>query len=254
MRIQVLGGHGGLARGFSTTSFLINGELLIDAGAVASTLSVEEQSKIDHILISHSHLDHIKDLAFICDNCFGMRAKPFQVYTHQTVKTILKTHLFNETIWPDFTILPNETNPTMQINAVEPEKPLKINDYIITPVKVQHPNDAMGFIIEQGDTTVLFTVDTAATDRIWELARGIKNLKAIFTEVSFPNALKGVAKSSDHHTPMSMQAELNKMPPNIPVVLTHLKPNYRAVILKELSELNEKRLRVLEKDGEVFNF
>ncbi len=254
MRIQVLGGHGGLARGFSTTSFLINGELLIDAGAVASTLSVDEQSKIDHILISHSHLDHIKDLAFICDNCFGMRATPFQVYTHPTVKTILKTHLFNETIWPDFTILPNESNPTMLINAVEPEKPLKIKDYIITPVKVQHPNDAMGFIIEQGDTTVLFTVDTAATERIWELARGIKNLKAIFTEVSFPNALKGVAKSSDHHTPMSMKAELTKMPPNIPVVLTHLKPNYRAVILKELSELNEKRLRVLEKDGEVFNF
>ena len=93
MRIQVLGGHGGLARGFSTTSFLINDELLIDAGAVASTLSVTEQSRIDHILISHSHLDHIKDLAFICDNCFGLRKTPFQVYTHATVKKILKEHL-----------------------------------------------------------------------------------------------------------------------------------------------------------------
>jgi len=71
MKIKILGGHGGLARGFSTTSFLIDDELLIDAGSVASTLSVEEQSKINHILISHSHLDHIKDLAFICDNCFG---------------------------------------------------------------------------------------------------------------------------------------------------------------------------------------
>jgi ribonuclease BN (tRNA processing enzyme) len=254
MRIQVLGGHGGLAKGFSTTSFLINGELLIDAGAVASTLSVEEQSKIDHILISHSHLDHIKDLAFICDNCFGMRETPFQVYTHATVKKILKEHFFNETIWPDFTILPNEKNPTIQINAIEPEKPFQLNGYTITPVKVQHPNDAMGYIIEHSGKAVLFTVDTAATERIWEVAKGIKNIKAVFTDVSFPNSLKGVAIASDHHTPASIKIELEKMPPNVPVILTHLKPNYREEILKELSELNEKRLRVLERDGEVFNF
>jgi cAMP phosphodiesterase len=112
----------------------------------------------------------------------------------------------------------------------------------------------MGFIIEDVDSSVLFTVDTAATERIWEKAKEIKNLKAIFTEVSFPNALKGVAIASDHHTPKSLQAELAKMPPNIPVILTHLKPNFREVIMKEISDLQEKRLRVLEKDGEVFNF
>lgn len=254
MRIQILGGHGGQAKGFATTSFLINGELLIDAGSVAATLSVEEQSKIDHILISHSHLDHIKDLAFICDNCFGMRPTPFKVYTHSTVKKILKEHMFNETIWPDFTILPNENNPTIEIHPVEPEKPFTLKNYTITPVKVQHPNDAMGFIIEQGSSAVLFTVDTASTERIWEVARGFKNLKAIFTEVSFPNSLKGVAQASDHHTPLTLKTEIQKMPKDIPIILTHLKPNFRDIILKELGELNESRLRVLERDGEVFEF
>ncbi len=254
MRIQVLGGHGGQALGFSTTSFLINDELLIDAGSVTAMLTVEQQSKIDHILISHSHLDHIKDLAFMCDNCFGMRPRPFQVYTHETVKKILKDHLFNETIWPDFTILPNEKNPTIQINAIKPEKTITINQYKITPIKVQHPNDAMGFIIEEGDSSVLFTMDTAATERIWQVAREKKNLKAIFTEVSFPNSLKGVAIASDHHTPNSMKVELSKMPLDIPVILTHLKPNFREVIMREVSDLHESRLRVLVKDGEVFNF
>lgn len=254
MRIQVLGGHGGQAPGFSTTSFLINGELLIDAGAVASVLSVDEQTKIDHILISHSHLDHIKDLAFLCDNCFGLRKDPFEVYTHASVKKILKDHLFNETIWPDFTILPNEIHPTIRINAIEPEKTFSIEKYKITPILVQHPNDAMGFIIEDPSCAVLFTVDTAATERIWQKARDIKNLKAIFTEVSFPNALKGVAKSSDHHTPSSLKQEISKMPPSIPIILTHFKPNYREVIFKELKELNEDRIQVLEHDGMVFNF
>ena len=254
MRIQVLGGHGGLSRGYLTTSFLINGELLIDAGCIASALSVEEQARIDHILISHSHLDHIKDLAFICDNCFGLRKSPFQVYTHETVKRILKAHFFNETIWPDFTALPNDKKPTIQINAIAPEVKFKIKDYSIIPVKTQHPNDSMGFIIEHNDSSVLFTMDTASTERIWQIAREIKNLKAIFTDVSFLNALKGVAIASDHHTPLSIKAEIIKMPPHIPIVLTHLKPSYREVILKELSELNEKRLRVLEKDGEIFEF
>jgi ribonuclease BN (tRNA processing enzyme) len=254
MRIQILGGHGGLAPGFSTTSFLINGELLIDAGAVASVLSVEAQSKIDHILISHSHLDHIKDLAFICDNCFGMREKPFEVHTHATVKKILKDHLFNETIWPDFTILPSEAKPTMRINAIEPDKTIQLMQYKITPVLVQHPNNAMGFIVEEKDTAVLFTVDTAATERIWEIAREMKNLKAIFTEVSFPNSLKNIAVASDHHTPLSLKAEIQKMPPTIPIILTHLKPNFRDEIFKELKQLGEKRIQVLEYDGMTFDF
>jgi ribonuclease BN (tRNA processing enzyme) len=254
MRIQILGGHGGQSRGYATTSFLIDDHLLLDAGAVASTLSVEEQSRIDFILISHSHLDHIKDLAFICDNCFGMKEGPFEVYTHPTVKQILKTHFFNETIWPDFTKLPNETKPTIRINEALPEIPFVIGKYKITAVKVQHPNDAMGFIIEDDKTSVLFTVDTAATSRIWELGHKVKNLKAIFTEVSFPNALKNVAAASDHHTPQSLKEEIKKMPANIPVVLTHLKPSFKEVIQKELMELNEPRLHVIQQDGEVFEF
>ncbi len=254
MRIQVLGGHGGLARGFSATSFLIDHKLLIDAGSVASTLSVEDQAKIDHILVSHSHLDHTKDLAFLCDNCFGMRAEPFRVYTHGTVKNHIMAHLFNDTIWPDFTALPSRDKPTIEIHSINPEESLILGKYKITPVKVQHPNDAMGFIIEEGETAVLFTVDTGPTERIWEIARSIPHLKGIFTEVSFPNKLQQVATVSDHHTPQSLKAELNKMPIHIPVVLTHLKPNFQSEIIQEIRELKEHRIRILEEDGEVFNF
>lgn len=254
MRIQVLGGHGGLARGFSATSFLIDHKLLIDAGSVASTLSVEDQAKIDHILISHSHLDHTKDLTFLCDNCFGMRSAPFKVYTHATVKSHIMAHLFNDTIWPDFTILPTKENPTMEINAINPEEVLEIGKYKITPVKVQHPNDAMGFIVDDGEGAVLFTVDTGPTERIWELAKNISNLKAIVTEVSFPNRLQNVATISDHHTAQSLKDELLKMPVHIPVVLTHLKPHFQSEIVQEIRALKEHRIRVLEEDGEVFNF
>lgn len=253
MKVQVLGGHGGLSKGFETTSILIDDVLLVDAGAVASTLSIEQQIKIENILISHCHLDHTKDLAFICDNCFGLRPKPFQVHTHATVSKIIKEHLLNDIVWPDFTALPNKTNPTMVINSINPEEVLHLGDFKVTPIRVNHPHDAMGFIIEKGSSSVLFSLDTGSTDRIWEIAHQTKNLKAIFTEISFPNELQKVADLSDHHTPFSMSKEILKMPKNIPIILSHLKPNYRQDILKQIKEMGESRIMVLEKDGEVFH-
>lgn len=254
MKIQVLGGHGGSAKGFATTSFLIDDKILIDAGAVAATMTIEEQTRIQSILISHCHLDHIKDLAFMCDNCFGLKSEPIKVYTHATVKKIIKDHLLNDIIWPDFTKLPNPENPTMTITAVDDGKEIALGDYKVTPIKVRHAYDAMGFIVEKGDTAVLFTLDTGPTEMIWETARQRKNIKAIFTEVSFPNALSKVAEVSDHHTPGSLKNEIPKMPKDVPIILTHLKPNYRTDILKELQEIKEDRIRVLDRDGEIFHF
>lgn len=254
MKIQVLGGHGGLARGALTTSYLIDDKLLIDAGAVAATTSIEQQVKIEHILISHCHLDHIKDLAFICDNCFGLRQAPFEVYTHETVSKMIKAHLLNDIIWPDFTKLPNTEKPTMRFHPLENGKTVQIGDYKVTGVKVTHAHDAMGFIVESNGTAVLLTLDTGPTDAIWKVARETKNLKAIFTEVSFPNKLQKVADVSEHHTSETMKSELKKMPPQVPVILTHLKPNFRKEIMEELKGLNEDRIRVLEKDGEIFHF
>lgn len=254
MKIQVLGGHGGQAKGFGTTSYLIDDKLLMDAGAVASALEVQDQAKIDHILISHSHLDHIKDLAFLCDNCFGLRAEPFTVHTHPTVKKIILDHLLNDVVWPDFTKLPSAEKPTMRIVEREPEKSFELSGYKIIPVPVNHPNDAMGFIIEKDGTAVLFTLDTGPTERIWEVARKVKNLKAIFTEVSFPNSLQKVADLSQHHTCQSLKTELDKMPENVPVILTHFKPNYRFQIMEELKLFKNSRIKILEGDGEVFHF
>jgi ribonuclease BN (tRNA processing enzyme) len=254
MKIKVLGGHGGLAKGFETTSFLIDDVLLIDAGAVASTLSIEQQMKIENILISHCHLDHIKDLAFICDNCFGLRSRPFEVYTHATVKKIIKDHLLNDIVWPDFTSIPDSTNPTMIINTIQEEKNIQLGEYLITPVKVKHAHDAMGFIVEKDDCAVLFTLDTGPTDRIWQFAKENKKLKAIFTEVSFPNSLHKVAEISDHHTPNSIHAEIAKMPKVVPVILGHLKPNFLQEIKREVHEIGESRIIIMEKDGLEFNF
>jgi ribonuclease BN (tRNA processing enzyme) len=254
MKIQVLGGHGGEAKGYGTTSYLIDNKILIDAGSVAGALETKDQVAIDTIFISHPHLDHIKDLAFLCDNCFGLRSKPFQVHTHPTVKKAILDHLLNDVIWPDFTKLPTEDKAILKINNMLPEEPVKFDGYTVKGIPVNHPHDAMGFIISKGDTSVLLTLDSGPTDRIWEVAKKTPNLKGIFTEVSFPNSLQNIADLSQHHTSATMQEEIKKMPKGVKVILTHFKPNYREKILEEIEEIGDSRLYVLQNDGEVFNF
>lgn len=254
MKIQVLGGHGGLAQGALTTSYLIDDCLLLDAGAVAATTSVEQQKKIENILISHCHLDHIKDLAFICDNCFGARSKPFEVYSHETVHKMIKAHILNDIIWPDFSKLPTAEFPTIRFHSLASGEKRQIGSYQVTGVRVNHPLDAMGYLIEKDSSAVLFTQDTGPTDEIWTLAHKTKHLKAIFTEVSFPDKLQKVADLSHHHTSSSLKKELDKMPPDVPVILTHLKPAFRQLIKHELKNSMPPRVQVLDHDGECFHF
>ncbi len=254
IKLKILGGHGGISLGFKGTSYLIDDSLLIDAGGVVDSLTIEEQLKIDTILISHPHLDHIKDLAFLSDNCFGMKNGPFEVFSSVGTREAIKNHLMNDQIWPDFSKLPSVEKPTMRFHIFEPDKVLHIKEYKIVPILVNHPGMACGFIIEKGDSAILFTQDTGPTYEIWEKAKTYKNLKAIFSEVSFPNEMKYVAKLSCHHTPQTIEEEIKKMPTNIPIYLGHIKPNYQKTVMQEIAELNNKRIQLLEHDDLTFEF
>ena len=255
MIVKVIGGHGGVAPGFQTTSYLIDDKLLIDAGSCAFGMAIEKQILIDHILISHSHLDHIKDLAFLADNCFGLKDKPFEVYTNSTIIKSIKTHLFNDIIWPDFSKLPNEKKPTVRFNEISSSKSLSIGNYEILSIPVNHPGNAMGFIVSDKESSILFTQDTGPTDKIWEYAHENKKIKAIFTESSFPNSLQQLADDSQHLTANTLKKEIEKMPKQIPIFIGHLKPNYQNEICKEIEEIGlGDRLTILTEDNSRFIF
>ena len=254
MLVRIVGGHGGVSPGFKNTSYLIDGKLLIDAGSVASGLQIDQQVLIDHILISHSHLDHISDLAFLADNCFGLKGKPFEIHTCKEVEDSIMKHLLNDEIWPDFTKLPNAKDPTLRFNTVESGATVQLGDYKVTMIKVNHPAGGHGFIVEKKNSAIVFTQDTGPTEEIWELAKKTKNLKAIFTEVSFPNRLKAVAEASFHHTPQSIEEEIKKMPGEVPIFLGHLKPNYQADLSLEIDSLNNDRISLLASDDVSFVF
>lgn len=254
MIVRIVGGHGGVSPGFRATSYLIDGKLLIDAGAVASGMTIDEQVLIDNILISHSHLDHICELAFLADNCFGMKGQPFEIHTSEVVKKNVMTHLLNDEIWPNFTIIPTVEDPTLRFNVIEANKAIEIGPYKVVMIPVNHPAGGHGFIIEKDNKSIVFTQDTGPTELIWQEACKLDNLRAIFTEVSFPNRMDNVAKLSFHHTPHTIQEEIVKMPKEVPIFLGHLKPNFQAELSQEIDALGNERVSLLSSDDVSYVF
>src|ERR1035437_4004974 len=104
VKLRILGCSGGIGgRHLRTTSMLVDNDILIDAGTGVADLSLSELSLIDHVFVTHSHLDHIVTIPFIVDTVGGMRAKPLTVYAIPATIEILRNHIFNWIIWPDFT-------------------------------------------------------------------------------------------------------------------------------------------------------
>ena len=65
MRIEVLGCSGGIGDDRHSTSFLIDDDILLDAGSGAMRLTRAAMARIDHVFITHSHLDHILSLPLL---------------------------------------------------------------------------------------------------------------------------------------------------------------------------------------------
>ena len=60
MKLRVLGCSGGIGgRHLRTTSFLVDHDILLDAGSGVAELSVGELAAIDHVFLTHAHLDHV---------------------------------------------------------------------------------------------------------------------------------------------------------------------------------------------------
>ncbi len=251
MKLRVLGGDGGVSIGFQTTSFRINESVLIDAGSAATALPLKEQRKIDHIFISHTHLDHIKDICFLADNVFTHRKKPIEIISTPEIIEILQKHFLNNLIWPDFTKITNGTCPILAYRPIE--KNLSVAGLDVDIFPVNHPVPAIGFILREKKTSIVVTGDTGPTDLLWLAANKELQLKGVFTEIAFPNRLQHVADLAGHFTPKMFQKELSKLNAKVPLYIYHLKPDYYSELKKEIKALKIKDLKLI-KTKQEFRF
>ncbi len=253
MRYQVLGCSGGEAPGYRLSSFLVEDRLLIDTGCVAKMLDVPQQAKIDHILLTHSHLDHTGGLPLLADNIFGMRTTP--VHVHGIAPTLdgVRRNLLNDVVWPDFTRMPSSAFPTLLYREIPEDGPFQLAGLTIRAVRVNHTVECVAYFVQTRRGTLLHIGDTGPTEAIWRHARRVRRLLAICIETTFPNRLQDIADLSGHLTPQSLDKELEKLDRDVPVYIYHLKPHFRPEILGELKRLRRRALHILE-EGTLYRF
>jgi ribonuclease BN (tRNA processing enzyme) len=252
MKIRVLGCHGSQLPDYNTTSFLLGQNILIDAGTVTTVLSLQEQLKIDYVFVTHAHLDHVRDIAFLADNIFFQcRKKPLVIVSTKDILDSLHRHLFNNVIWPDFSKIPSAKTPLIKFQIIVPGKKQTIGDLRINAIDLHHVVETVGFVIEAKNKAVIFLGDTGPTEEAWQVAQNTKGLKAIFVETSLPDSMKKVADMTRHLTPLSLQVELRKLKNKKPdIYLYHIKLSYREAIRKEVATIKERKIHIIE-DGQV---
>ncbi len=249
MKLRVLGCSGGSVKDRFLSCFLLNDHIALDAGGLTGPLTLEEQLRVGHVIVSHTHLDHNCSLPFLVDNVFGRVTEPIVVYGTSAVVQSLKQHMFNDELWPDFTKLPSVEAPTMRFQEIEVEKPFTIGDLKFTPIEVEHLIPTVGFLVEDSsDSSILYTSDTGPTDRVWQVASSQANLKAVITEVSFSNDVGTLAHASGHMTPDILATELKKLTQEARVLITHTKPGHVSRIEAELKQLNLAGVEFIEQN------
>jgi ribonuclease BN (tRNA processing enzyme) len=252
VRIQVLGASGGELRGHGSTCFLVDGRLALDAGALTSRLGLDELDRVDHVLVTHAHLDHVKDVPLLADLMVGRRRRPVTVHASKGATATLRRSLFNGRLWPDFTRIPSAHRPVVRLETFPYGAPFRIGPYTVAAVKVRHTVESSGFVVRRGAAAFAISGDTGPTTAFWRLVSRAPGLRAILVELSFPSRMQRLADRSGHLTPRTLVGELAKVERDpVPVYLYHLKPAFTAELEAEVAALGLRGVKVLEGGDEI---
>lgn len=236
MQVRVLGCSGGIGAGLRTTAFLIDDDVLIDAGTGVGDLCYEDMQGIRHVFVTHSHLDHIASIPLLVDSLFEELTEPLVVHAQQTTIDALRRHIFNWEIWPDFSELPNADNPVLCFEPIEAGEVRRIGSRSFQAIEVLHTVPAVGFLCTNADAAFCFSGDTTTNDTLWPALNQAERLDMLIVEVGFPNRQAELAHMSRHYCPQSLAADLAKLEHRPRIAVTHIKPGDEDSIMEELAE------------------
>jgi cAMP phosphodiesterase len=252
MRLRILGCSGAEFPGNNSPSFLLDDEIVFDAGSITKVLDEKAQLKIRNIFLTHAHLDHIGSIPFLADNIIMSKNwVKVNIMSTSPVIRAMKKHLFNSSLWPDFTIIPHPDNAVLNLIQLKISKPVTLKGHTVTPYRVNHIVPAVGYLVEDAKKKSFFyTGDTGPCTETWKKI-GQRKLDFIIIEVSFPNAMRETALKTGHLTPQLLKDELLKIR-NLPerIFVAHIKPQYINKIEAELERFNIRNLRLL-RDNDI---
>ena len=244
MQIRVLGCSGSIAAGCRTTAFLLDDDVLIDAGTGVGDLTLDKLARIDHILLSHSHLDHVLGVPLLADSVMRRRVGgvPIQVHGLPATLQALRQHLFNGAIWPDFTRLPTPERPILALQPFNTGDVLQLGSRRIEVLPALHTVPAVGFAVlgtDGGPGAWVFTGDTAPNPALWQRLRSLK-VSHLVIETAFRNDEHALAAVSRHLHPAALGRELQHLAHGTEVHITHIKPGELDAVMAEIRALDHR--------------
>ena len=237
MYIDFLGAHNLEAQDSRCVSLLIDDVLAIEAGALTSSLSFKAQQKLEAVLLTHQHYDHVRDIPAIGMN-FSLHKNTISLYATRPVYDALAAHLLNDSLYPNFMERPPE-KPAIRFKLVEPGKTDTIGGYDVLAVPVNHAVPTVGYQITAPDGKAVFYTSDTGTG-LADCWRQVSP-QLLITEVTAPNRYEEFAHRSGHLTPGLLQQELacfREIKGYLPqVVLVHMNPMEEKEIEVEIASV-----------------
>ena len=235
------------------TSYLINDAIAIDAGSLGFWRTPADQAAVRHVLISHSHIDHVASLPIFLENVAAFHASPVKIYASEAVQDSLRRDLFNGRVWADFLRLTHERGRFADMVTIESGHPLEIEGLRVTPIAMDHVVPTLGFLLEDVASAVVIASDTSPTHEIWTLANRTSHLKAVFLEATFPNEMAPLAELTKHLTSAQFHAEMHKVTRPARFYAVHLRARCREQVERELLSAGLPHLEIA-KFGKTYMF
>ena len=240
MRIRVLGCSGAIAKDCRTTSFLIDEDTLIDAGTGVGDLSLDEMRKIEHVFLTHSHLDHVAALPLMVDTVGATRAAPLHIHALPGTISALKAHIFNNVIWPDFSEIPSREDPFIRFHEIAIGQSLPASQKLIEVLPAVHTVPAAGFAVSAGRGCWVFSGYTERNPAFWKRLNQL-DVAMLVIETAFSNRESELARRSLHLSPQVLASELEniKVARSFPIYITHTKPAETELIMAEIQRFDQ---------------
>jgi ribonuclease BN (tRNA processing enzyme) len=254
MRLEVLGCSGGIGGALRTTALLVDHDVLIDAGTGVTDLSLDRLAQINHVFLTHSHLDHIAAIPWMVDTVGSARTQPLVVHALDATIRTLKDHIFNWRIWPDFTRIPNPEHPYLRFESMTTGAEINLAGRIFVAFPANHVVPTVGYRIDSGRQSLIFSGDTASNDSLWQIANQCGNLGYLLIETAFSNRDRPIADASKHLYPNQLAMELKKFTGSAEIYITHMKPGEEEEIMAEIAVAVSSRTPKRLTQGQIFKF
>lgn len=253
MKVRILGCSGGIGgRHLRTTALQVDHDVLVDCGTGVGDLSIAELAQINHVFLTHSHLDHIASLPLLVDTVGDMRNRPLTVYATEATLEILRAHVFNWAVWPDFSEIPSIERPYLQYEAIRLGEAVEIDGRRMVALPANHTVPAVGYQLDSGQASLVFSGDTGPCPELWAAVNRIRNLRYLIIETAFSNRERRLATISKHLCPSLLVEELASLQQSTELFITHLKPGQVELTMQEIEDcIGEFQPRMLQ-NNQVF--